>query len=141
MKDPQSLVARFYKARYFPESHFLEAEKQVGASYIWTGMMTTKNDLQKGFRWVVGNGHDINALRDSWPKNKVGCCVDQIRTMAPVTSECLILLLIIRVLGMPRRFINSFRLRMLILSWLLVYLSMMLMIVLSGPPLLMVIIR
>lgn len=80
LKDPSSLVARLYKAKYFPDNHFLEARKQAGASYIWTCMMTALNVLKKGFRWIVSNGQSINALRDPWLKDKVGFCVDQDRS-------------------------------------------------------------
>lgn len=39
--------------------------------------MTAKDSLYSGFRWVLGDGMDINAVKDPWLKNKEGFCVDQ----------------------------------------------------------------
>lgn len=39
--------------------------------------MNAKDALYDGFRWVLGNGVDINAVKDPWLKNKVEYCVDQ----------------------------------------------------------------
>ena len=77
IKEPQSLVARLYKARYFPDCHLLQATMQRGASFIWAGLMTAKASLRDGYRWVLGDGKDINAVADPWPRRKEGYCVDQ----------------------------------------------------------------
>lgn len=77
MQEPQSLVARMFKARYYPDSHFLQAKSQAGAGFIWSGMITAKEVLKKGCRWVIGDGKRINAVRDPWLRNKEGFCVDQ----------------------------------------------------------------
>lgn len=39
---PSSLVARLFKARYFPDNHILRASKGVGSSFIWTGIWRLK---------------------------------------------------------------------------------------------------
>ena len=50
---------------------------QNGASFIWAGLMTAKNSLRDGFRWVLGDGRDIDAIKDPWLRNKAGFEVDQ----------------------------------------------------------------
>lgn len=77
LKHPQSLVARVFKARYYPHTDFLQARMQQGASYIWSGIMTAKESLHKGYRWVLGNGLSINVVKDSWLKEKDGFCASQ----------------------------------------------------------------
>lgn len=77
MKEPQSLLSRIYKARYFPDCHLLQAKMRTVASFIWAGLMITKDSLTNGFRWVLGDGKDINAVADPWLRNKDGYRVDQ----------------------------------------------------------------
>lgn len=50
---------------------------QAGSSFIWNGLMMAKESLCKGFRWVLGNGAGIDAIKDPWLKEKEGFCVDQ----------------------------------------------------------------
>lgn len=38
INNPHSLVARVFKARYFPETGVLQATKRRGDSFIWTGI-------------------------------------------------------------------------------------------------------
>ncbi|XP_062028587.1 uncharacterized mitochondrial protein AtMg00310-like [Rosa rugosa] len=40
LQSPESLIARLYKARYFPRCGFLEAEVTKGASYAWQSSAT-----------------------------------------------------------------------------------------------------
>lgn len=57
MKHHHSLVARVFKARYYPDCKFMETKMQDGASYIWSGIMTAKESLEKGFSLDVGGWH------------------------------------------------------------------------------------
>lgn len=38
ISNPLSLVARVYKAKYYPDSHLLQATRSGGSSYIWSGI-------------------------------------------------------------------------------------------------------
>lgn len=70
IKNPQSLVARVYKARYYSDSHFLQAKLGNGSSFIWSGIITARNSLSESYRWVLGDGKDINAVTDQWIRGK-----------------------------------------------------------------------
>lgn len=70
MQDPSALVSRVYKARYFHNSHPLRAVKGYNPSLIWSGIQTAKNELLSGFRWVIGDGNDIRAVKDPWLRKK-----------------------------------------------------------------------
>lgn len=73
---PNSLVARLFKARYFPNDHILNAKKRYGSIFIWTGIWEGKEQLRKGFRWILEDGKDFQAFRDPWLKGKVDFCVE-----------------------------------------------------------------
>lgn len=70
MNNPTSLVSRLFKAKYFPTTHVLKAAKGHGASFIWTGVWKAKEELIKGFRWVIGDGKEIVATKDPWLRKK-----------------------------------------------------------------------
>lgn len=62
MNEPSSLVSRIFKARYYPKNHFLQAGRTGGASY--TGIWEEKEEMKKGFRWVVGDSKLVNIATD-----------------------------------------------------------------------------
>lgn len=76
MHNPDSLVSRVFKARHFPDTHVLKATKGQNPSFVWQGILMAKDTLYAGYRWVVGNGQNINATKDRWLKAKKGFCVD-----------------------------------------------------------------
>lgn len=76
LSNPQSLVTRVYKARYFPNVHILKAKKGANPSFIWKGIMTAMETLHKGFRSVLGNGEDIQATKDPCLRTKTEFRVD-----------------------------------------------------------------
>lgn len=45
---PDSLVSRFFKAKYFPNAHILHAKLISGSSFIWQGIVTAKNEVSQG---------------------------------------------------------------------------------------------
>ena len=76
MKNPTALVSRVFKARYFSDSHIMEAKKGQNPSFIWQGLLTALDSLRNRFRWVVGNGEDIRATKDRWLRAKKTFCVE-----------------------------------------------------------------
>lgn len=59
-------MARILKARYFPESDFLEAKKGSKPSFVWSSMLETQEIIRKGSRWRVGDGESIMICKDNW---------------------------------------------------------------------------
>lgn len=53
LHNPNSLVSGLFKARYFSNSHVLKASRGTSSSFIWTGIWKAKEELYKGFRWIV----------------------------------------------------------------------------------------
>lgn len=77
LHNANTLVSRVFKAKYFPNSNVLKATKGSASSFIWKGIWTAKEEICKGFRWVVGNGRSIVATKDPWLRRKNDCCVEQ----------------------------------------------------------------
>ncbi|KAA3482702.1 reverse transcriptase [Gossypium australe] len=63
---PNSLVARVFKAKYFPENSFLQSSLGNSGSYIWRSIWATKSTLEKGLVWKVGTGAHISIRQDIW---------------------------------------------------------------------------
>lgn len=64
--NPNSLLARLYKALYFPNTSFLHADSRERSSCYWKGLLWGRNLLQQGLGWKVGNGLHINIRNDNW---------------------------------------------------------------------------
>jgi hypothetical protein len=61
--SPDSLAAKFLKAKYFNQGDFLTATAKVGCSHIWRSLMWGKELLSKGLRWNVGDGKSIDVFQ------------------------------------------------------------------------------
>ena len=76
MSNPDALVTHIFKARYFSDCHLLKAKRGAGSSFLWTGLWETKEELYKGYRWVLGDGMNIEIFRDPWLRGKRELCVE-----------------------------------------------------------------
>uniref|UniRef100_A0A803PUH4 Reverse transcriptase n=1 Tax=Cannabis sativa TaxID=3483 RepID=A0A803PUH4_CANSA len=63
---PHSLLARVLKHSYYPNSSFLQAKCQPGASSIWQGITWGRQIIVEGARWRVGNGRTVRIWEDKW---------------------------------------------------------------------------
>lgn len=70
MSQPQALVSRVFKARYFSDSRLLRASKGTGSSFIWIGLHYAKEKLLKDYTWILGDGKDIVEDEDPWVRRK-----------------------------------------------------------------------
>src|SRR4051812_14436520 len=59
MAKPNSLVARIFKARYFPRSSFFDSKVGNNPSFIWRSLWKAKDVLKLGSRWSIGEGNSI----------------------------------------------------------------------------------
>ena len=66
MQNPQSLVARLLKAKYFPHADFLDAAIPVNASYVWRSICAANVVLKAGLRWRIGTGSRVKIWKDAW---------------------------------------------------------------------------
>lgn len=66
LNQPDSLVSRVYKARYYPSGDFLKAELGSNPSFIWRSIVEAQHIVRQGARIRVGNGARIQILNDPW---------------------------------------------------------------------------
>ncbi|XP_074346913.1 uncharacterized protein LOC141685724 [Apium graveolens] len=64
--NPNSLVSRIYKARYFAECNFLEARIGNNPSFIWRSIWEAKHVISAGMRWKIGSGNSVNIVGQPW---------------------------------------------------------------------------
>jgi hypothetical protein len=70
MMNQNTLVARIFKARYFPNSSFFEAKLGNNPSYVWRSLWKSRHILTLGCRWRIGDGSQIKVMLDPWLRNE-----------------------------------------------------------------------
>ncbi|GAU10125.1 hypothetical protein TSUD_418540, partial [Trifolium subterraneum] len=66
VQNPNSLVAKLIKVRYFPCSSLFEAPLRYNPSFAWRSMWQTRQILSLGCRWRIGSGDNIHVMHDPW---------------------------------------------------------------------------
>ncbi|XP_074374511.1 uncharacterized protein LOC141714914 [Apium graveolens] len=69
-KKSDSLVSRLYKARYFPNSSFLEATLGNNPSYTRRSILEAQVLLKKGAVRRIGSGETVSIENDPWLPHK-----------------------------------------------------------------------
>lgn len=64
--DPEALVSKVFKAKYFPQCDFLNANLGHNPSYCWRSVWSSQAILREGVRWRVGDGSCINIWNQPW---------------------------------------------------------------------------
>ncbi|GAU33843.1 hypothetical protein TSUD_393510 [Trifolium subterraneum] len=71
VQNPNSLVAKLIKARYFPHSSLFEAPLGYNPSFAWRSMWHARQILSFGCRWRIGSGDNIRVMHDPWLRGSV----------------------------------------------------------------------
>ncbi|GMI91218.1 hypothetical protein like AT4G29090 [Hibiscus trionum] len=66
LTNPDSLLSKVLKGRYYPNENFLNASLGSNPSYTWKSIWCTRGLLEKGYGWRVGDGKSINVWTDPW---------------------------------------------------------------------------
>lgn len=66
MEKEDSLVARLLKAKYYPGCGLFDAELGSKPSFTWRSLHGARWVVDKGTRWLVGNGESINVWTSPW---------------------------------------------------------------------------
>ena len=66
LQNPNSLVAKVLKSRYFPSGDILNAKLGNSPSYSWRSIHSSLNVIRMRTRWRVGNGKLIHIWDDKW---------------------------------------------------------------------------
>ena len=81
LSNPNSLLSRILKGKYFPDCDFMESRDKTGSSHGWTGIMAGKAVLEKGLGFLVGEGKNIRVWSDQW--------LSPLRPLAPIAPPTL----------------------------------------------------
>ena len=66
LSNPHSLLARIYRAKYFPHGDVLNLKLGCCPSYTWRSIFRALEVIRSGTRWRVGNGRVIHIWEDKW---------------------------------------------------------------------------
>jgi len=66
LSNQNSLCARVYKAKYYPNGDVLNAKLGSNPSYAWRSIFKALEVIRRGTRWRVGNGKLIHIWVDNW---------------------------------------------------------------------------
>ncbi|KAL5548933.1 hypothetical protein UlMin_004164 [Ulmus minor] len=66
IRNLDSLVGKVLKACYFPNGNFLNARTVKHASLVWRSLVWGREIIEKGSRWRVGSGRNIDIFKDRW---------------------------------------------------------------------------
>lgn len=64
--ESNPLVSSFMKARYYPESDFLNVSLGSNPSYLWRSVFATQKVMQESVRRRVGNGLNTMVWKVPW---------------------------------------------------------------------------
>jgi hypothetical protein len=64
--DPNSLLGKCLKARYYPNSDIFHAQQSRGSSYAWQSLFQAIDLVKKGSCWQIGNGKSTHIWEDNW---------------------------------------------------------------------------
>ncbi|XP_019099588.1 PREDICTED: uncharacterized protein LOC109132435 [Camelina sativa] len=66
LNNPESLVSRFYKSRYFRKSTIMECGSGSRPYYAWRSILHGHNLLKQGLMKMIGNGMDTFVWKEKW---------------------------------------------------------------------------
>lgn len=66
MNFENSLVGRVFKAKYYPQSNFLDANLGRNPSYVWRSILESQTLLKRGARWRIGDDRSIPIINQPW---------------------------------------------------------------------------
>ncbi|CAA7048221.1 unnamed protein product [Microthlaspi erraticum] len=82
ISNPECLLARLLKGKYFPETTFLDCGSSAGSSHGWKGIVIGKDLLKEKIGNVIGNGKSTSVWNDPWLSTK-----EPLRPMGPAPEQ------------------------------------------------------
>jgi ribonuclease HI len=64
--DPDSLLSKVLKSRYYPRCSFIDAPIGYQPSYAWRSILSAREVLEKGTIRSIGNGRTTKIWKDTW---------------------------------------------------------------------------
>ncbi|CAN0845734.1 Uncharacterized mitochondrial protein AtMg00310 [Linum grandiflorum] len=76
LSNPDALVSRVFKAKYFRQGDFLSARLGNRPSYVWRSILAAQQVVRKGCRWRLGDGRGIKIFEEPWLRDDTNCFVE-----------------------------------------------------------------
>ncbi|GAU48919.1 hypothetical protein TSUD_301740 [Trifolium subterraneum] len=64
--NQDTILAKVFKAKYYPNEGFLNAKLGHNPSYVWRSIHASQVIVKRGLRWRIGNGDKINVWSQPW---------------------------------------------------------------------------
>lgn len=64
--NPDSFAATVLKGKYFPRTTFWDAKVPPNASYTWRSILSARDLLWQGSKWVIGDERLVRFWKDKW---------------------------------------------------------------------------
>ncbi|XP_058766468.1 uncharacterized mitochondrial protein AtMg00310-like [Vicia villosa] len=72
MTNPNALISKFFRTKYFHTSSFLAAKIENNPSFVWRSLWKAREVFLLGCRWRIGDGSNIRVMNASWLRNDCG---------------------------------------------------------------------
>jgi hypothetical protein len=92
VKDQNSLVSHVLKAKYFPHNYFLVAEMGNRPSFVRRSLLSSKELLNEGLVWRIGDGSNIKIWQDKWLPTPITYSLQSPHRVIPAYSLVLVLI-------------------------------------------------
>ncbi|XP_057808970.1 uncharacterized protein LOC131023447 [Salvia miltiorrhiza] len=64
--EPDALMCKVLKVKYFPTSDFLSARIGHSLSFTWRSILTAQDLVRREVRWQIGDGTKVRIFHDPW---------------------------------------------------------------------------
>ncbi|XP_013617019.1 PREDICTED: uncharacterized mitochondrial protein AtMg00310-like [Brassica oleracea var. oleracea] len=71
LNEPNSLLARIYKGKYYAKKGFMECGKRYRPSYAWRSILFGRELLSKGLVGSIGDGQSTLVWSQKWIMDEV----------------------------------------------------------------------
>lgn len=85
--NPDSFLGKFLKGKYFPRTSVWEAKSGPNSSFTWRSILSARDLVVDGSRWLVGEGKEVRFWKDSWVPNLPGGCIYSVPTTEEVAKS------------------------------------------------------
>lgn len=82
-----SLLESVLRSRYYPRGEFVNAGIGYQPSYAWRSILSVREKILQGCRWIVGNGDSIDLWKDRWLPNQPGFILSRPSQELPENSH------------------------------------------------------
>lgn len=66
ISNPESIVAKVLKGRYFRHTGIMEAKVGNNPSFIWRSLLWSREIIEDGILWKISNGRKVSITKDRW---------------------------------------------------------------------------